>query len=307
MERNFKTYFFRVEVEGERSFENLLRTIAAIPLEERTIEVSDSPVRLEDIDLAQARGGLIGGDMERVQMGNFPTRSKLRERSAELEFDDDEGLGHQTAFLYDARNRVLALQGNLTGVGGTRFKNYLNYMFYQRIPNSLVDFHVVMLPDDDTARAYGPDAEFRKLTFSVTDPNSVAETLENLEGEIPIASTMLRTPIGDEASIRMTVTLSAGRSPANLNRGYTQRFLRAITRAHQQGANVEKLAALGEFGGENAELNFLPTKLAHTQRIELSRSAIPYPLRRGFLQVAMRERAAILARLFRRDEGVQIA
>src|SRR5437868_6013761 len=104
-ERSFKTYFLRVtRGNSPIPFHEMLLRIAEIPFAERTIDVGDSPVRLTEIDRSEGRRGIIFGDLERVQMGNFPLRSSLtEERSQELDLDEDQGLGHRSAFLYDAR------------------------------------------------------------------------------------------------------------------------------------------------------------------------------------------------------------
>ena len=62
-------------------------------------------------------------------------------------------------------------------------------------------FDIIMLPPADANRAFQAVAKFRKLTFSVTHPKSVADTLEPM-GDAPIFSTMLTALAADRSSAR---------------------------------------------------------------------------------------------------------
>ena len=167
-----------------------------------------------------------------------------------------------------------------------------------------LSFNIVMLRPDDTNRAFQADAEFRKIIFSVSDPNSVANTLEHLGRDQPIISTMFKAATDGLNSARLTVTLSAGHSNKNLHSRGVKNILRLLQRASGNGAPVEKLIAKGAFGGENAEMNFLPNKMCFEDTIRAGRLSIPFRDRAAALMRARAHCLPKLNELFARDMTV---
>jgi hypothetical protein len=237
-------------------------------------------------------------------MDNFPRRAKQHEESRELDLDEDEGLGHSTAFLYDARQKILALQGNLTGVGSSRFAEYVRVIMTGTVNPLLLDFQIVMLPPTEANRAFQADAAFRKIAFVVANPNSVGDSLEHLNRDAPIISAMIRSATRNLPASRLTVTISAAYSTENLNGPAVKQMLRMLRRAKDEGAPVAKLVAKGEFGGEDTELSFLPEKMSIDDMVRTHRSSVPFRDRRAALLRAREQCAGKLNGMFPRDQTI---
>jgi hypothetical protein len=58
--------------------------------------------------------------------------------------------------------------------------------------------------------------------------------------------------------------------------GPIRRILTSLQRAGDRGSDVKKLIVKGKFGGENAEMNFLPNKMCHEDTISARRGSVPF-------------------------------
>src|SRR5258707_7859842 len=127
MPKTVKIDFFKVVMpeDAGMTFEALLNRIGQIPLQDeaRTQEISGDPVRLQELHHQQ--GGHIEGDMVRTRMDTLPRKSNIETGElALLDLDEDEGLGEETAFLYDPATHCLTIQRNRYGVSASAFATY---------------------------------------------------------------------------------------------------------------------------------------------------------------------------------------
>lgn len=123
MPNKIKVDFYRVTVpEHSIPFENIILADAASADDEtRNIPINGRPVRLQE---ATRNRGLIEGDMLRIQMSDLPPKASLSGEVDNLNFEDDEGLGGETAFVYHPGTKVLAIQRNRSGVSARAFVDY---------------------------------------------------------------------------------------------------------------------------------------------------------------------------------------
>lgn len=299
MERSFRTFFFRVAVNGARiTFQDILAQIFRQDAEERTISIRESPARLIHL---QQQGQTIEGDLERVQMGNFPNLSRIGGDSEDLDLDEDEGLGHRSAFIYLPTRKVLAIQNNITGVGAKRFEDYVNAMLDRSRSRATVAFSPIIVNEASAERALAGHMAVRKLVFTVTDPNAVAESLAHLGRQQPIASTILES-VSDAAPVNITISLSVGRHTTRALRwNFVSRLIRQLRGASNEGEDVSKIVARGEFDGENTELNFLPYKLFDLDTIDVRHETVPVSKRLRFVRSALERKRPIINEMFRAE------
>src|SRR5690349_7515914 len=107
--KNLRIGFYGVTVTNTPpvSFEQILRRFENdIPEDEtRTLDASpDQPVRLHWVRRSQ---NLWSGEMLRIRLHEELNRASRRGRVRPIHFDEDEGLGENTAFLYHPATRTI--------------------------------------------------------------------------------------------------------------------------------------------------------------------------------------------------------
>ncbi len=124
MAKSIKIEFYRVTMpENAPAFDTILAAITRLPNNERrTRSVGGRHVRLREIRQAD---GIWEGDITRIRMTEVPGKASLDGDFEPFEFEDDEGIGEETAFLYHARTRVLAIQYNHFGATPSLFARYM--------------------------------------------------------------------------------------------------------------------------------------------------------------------------------------
>jgi len=127
MARNIKVDFYQVEVSpGGRTFKTILEDTGALPHDGRVWKAIDqAPIRLDEFNSNDRE---ITGDIVKIRMDALPPKETLAGKRTTIEFEDDEGLGEATAFLYIPDLNVLIFQYNHTGVRSSSFCRYLTEM-----------------------------------------------------------------------------------------------------------------------------------------------------------------------------------
>lgn len=107
-----------------KTFTELLQGIQDLPDDEtRTFSKRNfHPVRIQNL---QQWNGFWWGDAMRIRMNAEIQRAKLSGAVREIEFDDDEGVGESSAFLYHPGTNMLVLQELHGAVSRTSFAVYL--------------------------------------------------------------------------------------------------------------------------------------------------------------------------------------
>jgi hypothetical protein len=115
--------FYRVTMpHGARAFETVVETVSQLAAgAARNLEVSGAPIRLQE---SAAWQHCVEGEMVRIRMDMLPRKASLAGDLDDLDLDADEGLGEESAFLYDPRMRVLLIQRNRTGVSASSLAWY---------------------------------------------------------------------------------------------------------------------------------------------------------------------------------------
>lgn len=122
MTKTIRIDFYRVECPADVSFANILRRARRLPLDgSRTLEISGKHFRLQELHL---ESHLWEGETVHIRMDLIPAKASLDGQLGSFDLEDDEGIGEETAFLYDDRLNVLVLQRNRYGVSSASFCRY---------------------------------------------------------------------------------------------------------------------------------------------------------------------------------------
>lgn len=135
--------FHRVVVNSREpvTFEQILQIGEELPDDDtRTVPRPDGPVRLQ---FARRRTTVWTGELMRIRLGEQAKRANTRGRIRPIDFDPDEGLGEETAFLYDPELRIMAYHERKGGVSLTNAARYFKAVGRVRS----VEFQAVPKPE----------------------------------------------------------------------------------------------------------------------------------------------------------------
>jgi len=116
--------FFRVMMPSDTSvtFAEIIEKVSDSKNDEsRNVDVRGFPIRLQE---SSSSKNVHEGDLLRIQMSSLPSKAKLSGKINDLELDNDEGLGNESAFLYDSRTQVVVLQRNRMGPSASALALY---------------------------------------------------------------------------------------------------------------------------------------------------------------------------------------
>lgn len=122
--KQVKYDFFRVETPEDWPLAKILDDIFSKDYEKRIIEIFGHPVCLDQFK--QSGNGKVYGLFVKVRMDGIPPKTNIKTgEKKDIELDDDEGLGEDTAFVFDTILNVLVLQRNQIGVTSSQFSKYI--------------------------------------------------------------------------------------------------------------------------------------------------------------------------------------
>lgn len=116
MFKTLRVSFFKVRVraKAEIDFEEIIRKCKDLPDDEtRALERPDGPVRLQFIRKSLS---VWQGELIRIRIGEEPKKANRKGKVELIHFEEDEGLGEETAFVYDPELGILAYHEHRGGV-----------------------------------------------------------------------------------------------------------------------------------------------------------------------------------------------
>ena len=121
-----KIYAYKVlnEQPDTKPFEQALKDYADKPLPERLIDHGSVRLRLEDY---RSRNGLLELNFVSMRLGSAPVRVAEDRPVAEINLEEDEFFGEETACLYDPASRYLLIQYNHYGPRISGIRETLRY------------------------------------------------------------------------------------------------------------------------------------------------------------------------------------
>ena len=261
-------------------FEGLLRQVDSSSKDEtRNVDVRGAPVRLQH---ASPDKGLWEGEMLRIRMASLPVKAKLTGTIRRLDFEDDEGIGEETAFLYYPAWRILLLQRNQHGVAASSLARYFDNR------GGFADGIVLspILQSDALARL-GQMATFRTLALRVAPlghPDALKNQGHGLGGMIDL--------LKEVDAPQVTVSLEMGRQRGSLSVKGVVRMASDLLRRSVDGGMVEKIEISGRTEDEQTQVfDLLQLRMQEVSDVTPSRDRrVAYPTRQAILRRAWEQR-----------------
>jgi hypothetical protein len=283
--------------EGSPTLENVINSVAALPDDAaRTQIVNGVPVRLHASSSPMAHR--VEGEMIRIRMDTAPARASINGPVGDFDFDDDEGFGEETAFLYDTRYRILVLQRNHTGVSASSFSGY--YELLPRLGGAVVLDPVM---DPKTTAKFNELATIRQFEVSVAGITN-SETIHDMN---PNASVQKFPDLVDHFGAQsVRIYLSMEHQPGGLSLNRVKQAARQLLQASDDDhVAVRKIELSGRTPDDDAlVVDLLRDRLVEEDEIPISTERrLPYEARRIALERAYSRQEGTLQGLF--DEAVQ--
>lgn len=165
MIKNIKYDFYRVEMpqDSHLRFQAVLNDIYALNGRRRLDESSDHPIRLHFLE---RRDAIVIGDMAKIKMSDIPGKMKKSGETADLELDDDEGLGEIASFIYHPVTKVFVYMRNRSSVSIVLFNNYIQ----NKLGVHGINFVPIM--HEDAYRRLERLVQIQRLDFEVAAPGN---------------------------------------------------------------------------------------------------------------------------------------
>lgn len=219
------------------------------------------------------RGGTLFADVERNRLSDpLPTRAKVGQKSKPLDWADDEGPGHSTAFAIRriAGQEVLLLQRNRQALGARQLERLL--MDYDESIDSL-SFHRVLTPE--AYKRIGSMGRITSLSIKVATPH---ERLLMKAGDSSSAALDLAADM-NQASIELKLTAARHSS---LKKSTCQRIINWWKGLNDESEESVSMFKIGGVTGEEDD--------AKSEFVNLLKEAMT-----GWAEVDLRHRQATFA------------
>lgn len=233
------------------------------------------------------------GDLIRIRMDDLPLKANLVGDTEIIPLDDDEGIGEETAFLYDSKLHVLVLQANRSGVTAGAFAYYFEQV--GDVEGPIVLAPVLELDTLDRLRRLG---EVRKLTIRFAGLDNVGQIFQGQDAavqEFTNAAAQFRAPV-------MEVSLSVGRQRGvSLLVQKAKRAAQQLVRSADQHPNsIERIEISGTSDtGERDVIDLLRDRIREEHEVAADRDRrVDYQRRGSIIRSAYDKRRGELQRMF---------
>lgn len=248
----------------------------------RTRQLGERHARLHESHLSR---GEWEGDLVRIRMTALPPKAGLDGSMETIDFDDDEGLGEESAFLFHPATRTLVLQYNHFGVTPNLFARY-----FENIGN--LEGMIELLPairPDMMERVADMD-EYRVLEIGLAgleNSTALGNQGRSLSGLVDV--------INEFQAPAARITLSMSHQRGTLARQTLTRTIQWL-RGSQQ---VTKIKVTGKDDDESRVIDLLHYRLVEKDDIELDEHRrMPYASRRAAVHNAWNRHRNGITQLF---------
>jgi len=282
-------YFVEMPEVERRSFEAVLSMVDSLAEDStRNVELPIGPIRLDRLD---RRGKYLQGDLSRIKMGQIPSKQKLNGKKTRIALDDDEGIGNETAFVFDPKSNVLAIQRNRSGVSAASFKTY-----FERA--GVMDGPLIMklCLDPNVLAKLSRIKEVRRLSFRVAGIEDGA-LLKNLPGGLASLINIrkkMKSPV-------LELTLSVG-TVRDIPLASDDALCVAKTLYEREAASYSQVTSIEVKGVTRDEqsdgVDLIKERLCEVATVQLSKHRrAEYPKRVASVMAAMEKHGKKLKRL----------
>ena len=294
MSRIVTVDFFRVHmfVPG-RTFESLIDAVKAMTGANRNWAVTDDDViRLHEVDIW---GDCIEGEMTRLRMGDVPPKGDLSGSVTDLALEDDEGLGEQTAFLYDPKTRALLIQRSKMGVSSGRLTGYFEYM--TRMPTPVIAEPSLRL---DAVQRLAEITEVRsfQVNFARVDNPDAFKGLDLGNESFIDVMNEFKSPTAD---IRISMGRQEGTLPVEKIKKIALHLMQ-FGKPKGQAAHPNDVTKIDLSGrdddGNSTGVDLVRDRLFEKVNVQRTTRRVLYPVRRDALREAYDRQVENLAKMY---------
>lgn len=207
--KTFTVYFVQPDHQDGANFDECLQRIAQISVDQRNLQTSDGPVRIQRLDRRIDMPSVWEGDVIRTRLhepgavanSNGTVRAVINDEA-------NEGMGEVSAFCYDSESNVLLYQSSRAGASVDRFGAYVSGRL--GLQNIFTMGHVIR-PD-----SLGKVASFqvvRGLEVSIakiSNPASMARLVPSLSGSINMIGMVRSTKLAFRIAADLNTSLERG-------------------------------------------------------------------------------------------------
>jgi hypothetical protein len=283
--------------DGAPAFEHLIQQVSDMAHDDtRNLEIGANPARLQE---SAVWNHCHEGEMVRIRMEMLPRKASLDGTLEDLNFNEDEGLGEETAFLYHPPTRVLAMQRNRTGVSASALAWYFKEKGRIEEP---IDIAPVL--QRGVMERLAQIQLVRRLEISVAglDRGLILQNRGHGVADIVRLSEELRAP-------KVSISLSMGHQRRG---GLILEQVLAIARNLRELAGdhrdeVQKIEIAGiDAADEKIVLDLIEDRMTDIQLVQPEASrTIPYRARRNAVREAWTRRRQELADMFQARQNPQ--
>ncbi len=284
--------FWRVVMPNdEGSFESAIDAAAALPDDEsRALDIHGAAIRLQDSTSTPTRRE---GEMMRIRMDEVPVRASLGGDWEPFEFEDDEGVGEETAFLYIPGLQTLVVQRNRFAVSVSRLAGYFEEAADL---TGVITLEPVIEPG--TALRFKKMNRIRKFQVKVAGVHNAATINSANPG---VSTKKMADLIKDLSAPTFNFEATMGHESGTLDVATVKAMASSLTRIGSETAvDVRKIEVTGSApGDELIVLDLLQDRMVENEDVELDNDRrLPYADRKGALRSAYKTRRTQLLSLF---------
>jgi hypothetical protein len=284
--------FYRVTPPDGQSFRDMLHAIGDLPIDQRNLDMGEHPARLQSVE---SWNQCYEGEMVRIRMDSLPQKASLDGALEDLDLQDDEGLGEETAFLYHHLTRTLAIQRNRFGVPASSFAWYVK-------EKNGVDRPIVLDPILETA------------VLERLDQVKFVRKLDITLAGLSTGTSLRNRGYGVGDIVRLSENFSAPRISIELSMGRERRGSLLVDRAvgalrslagvaADNTDEVQKLKVTGiTDSDERVVLDLIEERMKETVLVSDQARTVTYEARRGAIREAWTKRGEELRVRFARAE-----
>jgi len=239
-------------------FSSVLHRVNTIPLADRTREVKDTTLRLEQLT-GMPSSTLFFAEMVRIQTDNKPGMASVTTPRRALTLpDEDHGLAHSVIFAYDPHTSVLAMQSARVGITTSKVAGYLRLIS----GGDMYAFEPILKPDAlarlDTISAHKVRIKIaapEDLTVVDDEQRTVRDSIQGLKD-------LAGGPWVD-------VAITVGRQEEELNTGAVRRFLSWLSgEAAESRGKIARLQVEGSAEVDDEKIEMAIDLLSEHLKVE---------------------------------------
>lgn len=246
-----RVYFFEVETDGA-DFMSIVGEVSKLRGTRKTAAVltNGGEARLERV---LPLGHQVAGDLVRIRMKDIPAKIRRAGGTTDINLDPDQGIGEETAFVYDSKLNTLALQSNRSGVSAPALSAY-----FTRLNSSNAEVWLDPVVDLSGLQDLRELASATTLEVAVTADSEI----ESLEPPATLGAMIEASNELEAPKLQLTVTVGHGWRSQSLNLQKLREWARFLLREGKESVTNLRISGR-DADGEATHLDMLRGRLKY--------------------------------------------